>query len=515
MTKRKATEFAQGEKAAGARDLSGEGDWVPMIDWSSTHPGNRGVNREGRYECYEAPAGVRITIEEAHKAGPILEPGDGHVALLPLSVWQADGRYHLIYCAYPPATRASSALGGIHHACYAHSKDGLQWTCPELHQVEWNGSTANNILSVPLTGTAFHDPNAPPEERFRSIGQRGALYDADSGEELDRDEAYQRWRRQEYEGAAYRGPRMESRHWVEGWASPDGIHWKSVGKLADMDSDGGSAAHYDPETQSYFAYLRVEGMRRRATGLTRTEDFWKWPVADLVLFPDPQDPPDVSFYGCDYFPYPTNRNLHGAFVEVYHQHTDYNDTQIAFSYNMTHWFRPERRAIIPCGPPGSPDAGFARSWGGLFELPDGDWATVYRAGRSLHNYRASQPHVEQHPVVLMMAAWRPHRFSGIESEHEGTFTIPTLRRRKHELRLNYRCGIGGYITAELIAGTTSRIHPDADPIPGYSFADADLLSGDDLSRPMTWNGNSDLSGIGEKVAVRVRMFRSKLFAYSV
>ena len=76
MANQKQTEFAQGEKAASARDLSGEGDWVPIIDWSSTHPGNRGVNREGRYECYEAPVGVKITIEEADKAGPILEPGN-------------------------------------------------------------------------------------------------------------------------------------------------------------------------------------------------------------------------------------------------------------------------------------------------------------------------------------------------------------------------------------------------------------------------------------------------------
>ena len=39
-----------------------------------------------------------------------------------------------------------------------------------------------------------------------------------------------------------------------------------------------------------------------------------------------------------------------AFVEIYHQVTDYNDAQIAFTRDMTHWYRPERRAIIPCGP---------------------------------------------------------------------------------------------------------------------------------------------------------------------
>ena len=200
-------------------------------------------------------------------------------------------------------------------------------------------------------------------------------------------EAYNRWRRQEYEGDAYTGPRAESRHWVEGWTSPDGVRWTSVGRVGDMSSDGGSAAQYDEETGGYYAYIRVGGMGRRATGLTRTDDFWQWPPASLVLAPDPQDDPDLSFYGCSYFRYPGNPDLHCAFVETYHQVGDYNDAQIAFSRDMTHWFRPDRRSIIPCGEPGSPDSGGARPWGGLIELPDGYWATMYRGHVGLHNYR--------------------------------------------------------------------------------------------------------------------------------
>ena len=65
-------DFAQGEQAAIARDVSAQGEWTPMIDWSSAFPGNRGVNRQGRYELYDAPVGVRITVEESRKAGPIL-----------------------------------------------------------------------------------------------------------------------------------------------------------------------------------------------------------------------------------------------------------------------------------------------------------------------------------------------------------------------------------------------------------------------------------------------------------
>ena len=138
-----------------------------------------------------------------------------------------------------------------------------------------------------------------------------------------------------------------------------------------------------------------------------------------------------------------------------------------------------------------------------------------RGHTSLHNYRESEPSIEPEPGVLMLARWLPHRFCGIEAEVEGRFTIPTVKRRNNELRLNYRCQNGGYIACELIRGVPSRIHPDADPIPGYSFAESDLLTGDELSRAVTWRGKSDISGIGGSLAIRLRMFQAKLFAYSV
>ena len=69
-------DFAQGEQAAIARDVSKQGEWIPMIDWSSTFPGNRGVNRHDKYELHDVPIGVRLSVEEAKKHGPILTSND-------------------------------------------------------------------------------------------------------------------------------------------------------------------------------------------------------------------------------------------------------------------------------------------------------------------------------------------------------------------------------------------------------------------------------------------------------
>ena len=516
-------DLAQGEQAAIAQDVSQQGEWIPMIDWSSVFPGNRGVNRHGKYELHDVPVGVRLSVEEATKHGPILTnntawEGQDHIKFQGYGwqkTWQRDGRYHMLYNSYEKQ-KGQPGLGNKYHVCYARSDDGYNWERINLGQVEWNGSKDNNIVANGPLGSPFEDPSAPPEERFKAIGQVGGSHDMESGRRLDIAEAYRRWTLEEQLGDEYKGPRVDHRHWVEGWTSPDGIHWKNIGKVADMGSDGGNAAEYDPETNGYYAYMRVGGTNRRATGLARTKNFWEWPEADLVLFPDPQDAPDDSFYAFSYFRYPTSPKLHCGFVWIYHQVSDTVDAQIAFSRNMTHWFRPERKAIIPLGESGSADASQVAPWGGVFELPDGKWATVYYGFYSLHNYHGeSEPGLERQPGVFNLAIWDPHRFCSVEAPAEGRFTISTVQPSRKELRLNFRCNTGGFIKAELIAGVPSRIHPDAEAIPGFSFDNSEVLTGDHLSKTVSWNGNSDISKLGDSIAIRLQMFQAKIFAYSI
>ena len=59
------------------------------------------------------------------------------------------------------------------------------------------------------------------------------------------------------------------------------------------------------------------------------------------------------------------------------------------------------------------------------------------------------------------------------------------------------------------------IHPDIDPVDGFTFAESDRLTGDSIDEAVTWNGKSDISEIGGTIAIRVKMFQAKLFAYQV
>ena len=509
------------------RPRANSGNWKPFIDQTEVFPGHRSTDRQGAFELYDAPVGIRVAIEEAQKSAPLEFDGEVENLGNAVRVWQAEEHYHLLYYQ---AGRVA----------YAQSEDGERWTRPALGLIEHQGSRENNLVTEvggDLLKAVFEDPSAPEHERFKGMGCEGAMINsatgqiANEGEAVDDEEIQRWWAEQEYLGPAFTGPKLVLQGQVIGWTSPDRVRWtRSEQILADFPMDGGLSVHYDQRSGYYYAYCRVQGVAQeqfdligsgapeaeifhRAIGFTRTRDFNKWPAPKLVLFPDGQDDPDISFYGADYFPYPGGDDLHCMLVQVYHHATDHIDSQIAFSRDGLLWQRPERKAIIPVGNPGAADAAMVYSWGsGIVELPDGVWGSLYSGFTSLHNERAGD---NDHSCTLQWAQWHPHRFCGVEAEAEGRITIPTVKRTADQLRLNYRCKPGGWIKVEILYSIPSRIHPDVDPIAGLSFAESDPLTGDAVDQVVTWKGKSDISAAGEMLAIRLRIFRAKLFAYQV
>lgn len=505
------------------RPRANGGAWRPFVDWTDVFTGHRAVDRCGAFELYDAPVGIAITIEKADKRGPFEFEGNVEGLGNAVHVWKDETNYHLLY--YQSGRVA-----------YAHSEDALSWVRPSLGLIEYGGSTDNNLVTDvggDLLKAVFADPTAPPDQRFRAVGCEGAIVNADTGQVANEGESItdadveRWWADQEYLGPAYTGPQLVLKGRVIAWHSPDGIHWtREAEPLADFPMDGGLSVGYDQRSQSYYAFCRVQGVRQeqfdligagdpegeifhRAIGLTRTGDFNHWNAPKLVLFPDGQDAPDISFYGADVLPYPGHDDLYAMLVEVYHHISDHIDSQIAFSRDGLLWQRPQRQPIIPVGEPGAPDEAMVYSWGGgIVELPNGDWGSIFAGYRSLHNV-----HDDEHTCSLHWATWRPHRLCGIEAKGEGRFTIPTVVRANDVLRLNYRCRPGGWIKAEIIRQIPSRVHPDVDAVPGFSFAESDTLTGDAIDRVVTWQGRSDLAAAGETIAVRLQLFDAKVFAY--
>ena len=264
------------------------------------------------------------------------------------------------------------------------------------------------------------------------------------------------------------------------WTSADGRSWKQLEEpLGNRPVNGGISAHYDAHNDEYIAYQQIMGntaelmpgigtarieeeTQRRTIGFSRTKDFRRWPAPKLILAPDAQDDLDISFYGANYFPYPGRTDLHVMMIPVYHQLIDHVDTQIAFSRDGLFWSRPERRPIHTVGPHGSGDDSQVHTWrNGLVELPDGQWAMPYTGMSSLHNaYGQRELFPRGRPIQIRYALWDPHRFIGMEAESEGRFTIPTIYRHGNQLRLNYRCAVGGWIQVELLRKSPSMNHAD-------------------------------------------------------
>jgi hypothetical protein len=231
-----------------ARDSSGE--WQPLFDWFDVYAGNRWKDRHGQFGLFDSPSGIRLSVEEASTSEVLFnEDADWEGGMLPLYVWQEDGQYKMLY-------RASGGTG------YRYSEDGYRWTRPEIGRIDFNDSKKNNLVCDQCVGMVTEDPLGPPDERFKSWVEIGGMFDPDTGEELDGEEGLKRMGDMEYAGDSYAGPPMVLRAYVRGFTSPDLMHWKQIDKpVANMPSDGsGSYPMFEPETETYFSYIRVHGL---------------------------------------------------------------------------------------------------------------------------------------------------------------------------------------------------------------------------------------------------------------
>lgn len=514
----------------------------PLLDWFYVSPGYV-TFRSGTAEQWDSPRGIEIDVQQAEKSEPILvpdRPWEGGGVASVNGIFQRNDRYEMYY----------STDGSCH--CLAVSDDGETWTKPDLGVVEFDGSRRNNIVArgPGLTGYVFEDPSAPPEERFKLTTMRGGVYES----ELDADgspialgpTAFRDFELREELREDHTGKWGQMKGFLAGAVSPDGLRWTAIEKplLAEF-VDGDNITHYDSETGKYVAYLRFHTGGRRTVGRSETADFRRFNPEKVVLQPDPQDPPDTSFYGHAYTPYPGRDDLHLMFVSVYHHNADNIDLQLAVSHDGDYWFRPDRhRPIVPNGPAGTDDSGQIHAGPGFGLLPDGRWGLAYAGNGRLHNndtdWYPPGPG-ERAPRTVRYAVWQQDRLAGIRARDQGHFTLRQERERPPEncpdaieapprdtfpplsnpnetprqLKLNYRTEIGGWIKVELIPVVGTMTYPQIPAIDGYSFDDCDTLTGDHLDRVVTWGERSNVAGLSDTLAVRVKMYRTTLFSWSL
>ena len=373
--------------------------------------------------------------------------------------------------------------------CYAESRDGIHWTRPNLGQVEYEGSRANNIVWMddpwadseqrnPMAVFKDTNPAAAPAARYKSIAR------GDDG--------------------------------VYALKSADGIRWSLLAKepvipKGDMTLDSQNLAFWDGLRGRYVCYLRSArthpaGQRVRDVKTAVSHDFLTWTEPVFLEYPGA---PVEHLYTNQIRPYARAPHIYLGFPKR---------------------FVPERnqdRAF-----PGVSDGIFMSSRDGIRFQRWGE--AVVRPGLQPERWVTRNNMVGWGILTLPSSvAGEPDQLSIYVTE--GYYTGPASRLRRYTYRLDGFVSVqaelaGGEMTTRLIRFSGSRlilnystsaagsirveIQDEAgNPIPGYSLQDSPVLFSDSVEQAVAWKDAKDLRSLsGTTVRLRILLKDSDLYA---
>lgn len=299
--------------------------------------------------------------------------------------------------------------------------------------------------------------------------------------------------------------------------SPDGVHW-TIDKQAvwrDQHTDAGCSILYNPYTRKYqFTSRPILGDRRIA--LYETTDWRAFTGPQIILHPDPADPPNVEFYGMPHFFY------EGYFLGfLTRQHAALGDdtipsrmkgrvdTELLYSINGTHWNRTNRQPFLPDG--GIGKYGFGNEYPGALIQDEEGWLRVYTTSYVGEHADGKKFPAEEKMSFLTISRFRRDGFCAMESVSDiGQLTLRPLISRGGQILLNAVMGRFGKIRAEL------RMVPDGNPIPGFELEHAIPLEGDGHFMPLRWKDRDTIDQFrNEPFRLFLELDQARLFAVRV
>jgi hypothetical protein len=330
----------------------------------------------------------------------------------------------------PPWTREMALL-------YATSKDGITWVKPELGLVEYEGSTANNIL---WRGTG--KPNKNKDEPWAGPHGNGVFKDLRERDPARRYKAVTKFGRL---SVAF---------------SPDGIRWSPPIACPEADSDGDTHnnAFWAPTLGEYVWITRRWGARSsgkwvRQVARTSSADFVNWEKSQAVLegldashqtYAMP-----VFFYGGVYL----------GLVAIHDQEADRVWTELTWSPDTKTWHR-----VLP-GTPLIPNSDVEGEY---------DWGCAYPAAYPVFlkdeirlYYGASDGlHTSWRNGYLSLATLRPDGFAGYKQARTGEpalITTTPVFDRKASLRVSADIADGGQLVVRVL-GEESEVLAESEPL---------------------------------------------------
>lgn len=374
--------------------------------------------------------------------------------------------------------------------CYAESENGLKWRLPKIGSAAHMPRAANVVFDPgggEVAPGVFRDPRAGPQDRYKMVYSN-------------------------------------RNHGVGTAVSADGLRWRPVPDVtAAALSDSPNSAIWDPALDRYAlhsrAFERIEfsdGITQRSRVVLRSEskDFRAWEKMGVVMQPDDQDPPwNRQFYNMEWMPY---GDVYFGFLAVYHilpgmepkitpglPWLDTVDIQLTFSRDGRRWTRAGgRQAFLPVGR--SRDA-FDRSMIYMMQHPVvvGDEIWIYYVGFSGLHWATRRR--EEQGGAVGLAKLRLDGFVSVDAGKGVVATRPLLMRGD---RLVVNAQVLGSMIVEVLDA-------QGQPLPGYTRAEADPITGDSVRHAVTWKGKSDVSALkGRTIALGFHLDTTKLYSFT-
>lgn len=384
--------------------------------------------------------------------------------------WEPDPnrRYKMLY--WDISGGGMAKFSGL---CAAFSPDGIHWTNYE----------ANPVFDVPSdVNCACWDP----------IGQRYLLH-------------YKMWHI-EGEVANVEGvdlPVPEVSYWA-GFSGPEEVDgkWRVWGGRVTDFSTG------TPRSGIATVDYAQKPLFWRCVARAESKDFIHWGNIKIVFdVPAEEYPQGISYHGMAGFPY------EGMYVGLLHAmyghgafHNARIDLPLVYSYDDVDWhFCRDLTPFIDLSPEGGYN--IRQVFPSTVPVVVGDelWF-YYGAFQYVHRPAGDTVEVVQ-TGMIGLAKLRRDGFVSLDASGTGEILTKPVVFEGGQLVLNLDCEDQGSAVVELL-------NAEGEAITGFTRRDCDTITGDAVSRVVTWQGKADLSKLaGRPVKLRIRLRKAKLYAF--
>jgi len=367
------------------------------------------------------------------------------------TVMYDEGKYRMWYQIYNEKekndTRLKFTVG------YAESKDGINWSKPELGIINYKGNKNNNIVLTSYGKSDLYSPAIIKIDKTTDNKKYKMFYwDCMSDENLKK----------------YGDPNPIGKT-IPGWTaipgeglfaafSNDGINWEKYGTqpLFNCPCDASTVMKINDSTyQAFFKISTAADRHFRIIGTSVSKDFVNWSTPKIILEPDHNDNYGTEFYGMSVTKYYNN---YIGLLWIYNNSPSDKlmNIQLAISDDGNNWKRPKnRKTFMDTGQSGEWDAGGIVVASEMLIAPPEfkDKILIYYGGSTVRHDDSRRLHREN---SIGLATLRLDGFSAMTAKFfEGYFTTIPVKPDNVNMYINAEAN-KGYIEIELIDPITNK-----------------------------------------------------------